>query len=226
MTVRLLGHGAESKVYYVEKDEKGINIDENKNILEDIYEKIDERKFVVKIRLRKTYLNEKIDEKIRKYRMKIESKIIRRLYNIINVPKILYEDYDNFALVLEYIDGIKFQDFINEKNKIYLKFLGEIIGKIHRYGVVHGDLTTQNILIKNNEIYLIDFGLSFLSRRIEDFATDIELLKKLLDNIHWDIENAFNLFIDGYINTFDMGDQVIKRVNIIEMRGRYKSVMP
>lgn len=40
--------------------------------------------------------------------------------------------------------------------------MGILICKIHELGIIHGDLTTSNMMMnKDNEIVLIDFGLSY-----------------------------------------------------------------
>ena len=40
--------------------------------------------------------------------------------------------------------------------------MGFLILKVHELGIIHGDLTTSNMIIdKDNHLVLIDFGLSY-----------------------------------------------------------------
>ena len=63
--------------------------------------------------------------------------------------------------------------------------IGQCIAKLHNGGVIHGDLTTSNILLKKNldeynlsanDLYFIDFGLSTISNSVEDKAVDLFVL--------------------------------------------------
>ena len=39
--------------------------------------------------------------------------------------------------------------------------VGVVVARMHRAGLIHGDITTSNILVNNNQLVMIDFGLSF-----------------------------------------------------------------
>lgn len=231
MIYKLIGFGAEAMVFYIEKEKNEI-IDKSLfkkitgyNIDKEI--SINKEKFILKFRFPKDYLNKEIAQQLREYRTKLESKIMKKLYGIINVPEIYYEDYENGIIIMQYIDGNILTNILNDNNKEKLLYdVGYMIGKMHEKNIVHGDLTTHNfILDNNNNLYIIDFGLSFYSHRIEDFAVDLELLKKLLENRFWYINNSFDYLIKGYKESFKLSDDVINRIKDIEMRGRYKSVI-
>ncbi len=58
---------------------------------------------------------------------------------------------------------------------------------MHEAGVVHGDLTTSNIMIKNDEnhsIVFIDFGLASTQPNIEDKAVDLYVLERAFISTH------------------------------------------
>lgn len=71
--------------------------------------------------------------------------------------------------------------------------IGKSIGKMHYTDVVHGDLTTSNMMIVENEseihdIILIDFGLGMTRPVIEDKAVDLYVLERALISTHPGIE--------------------------------------
>lgn len=191
-----------------------------------ITEKKDEIK---KERIIKKYRNTKLDEQIRKKRTKSEIKIMKKLKDVINVPE-LKTKQETFTIYMEKIEGDKLSQKLNEYSKKIQKEimfeLGKIIFKMHEKEIVHGDLTTSNIIYnKNNKkIYLIDFGLSSFNAKIENKGVDIHLLKQALEAKHfhnWKI--LFSEFEKGYkkINS-ENATQILDKLKIIEKRGRYK----
>ncbi len=140
------------------------------------------------------------------------------------VPQIL--KVDDFKIVMEYIDGEKLKDVLNraggEKRKFICETIGKYIGKLHSYDIIHGDLTTSNFLIHDNKIYLIDFGLSFYSGRIEDKATDLRLLYEVLKSTHFKIlKDIWKIILNAYKRAYPKGGEVIKRLEKIKERVRY-----
>ncbi|PWZ21311.1 hypothetical protein Zm00014a_028046 [Zea mays] len=99
------------------------------------------------------------------------------------------------TLTFEHVDGLSVKDIllrfgsdgVNEErlNDIATQ-IGNAIGKLHDGGLVHGDLTTSNMIIKNsnNQLVLIDFGLSFTSTIPEDKAVDLYVLERALISMH------------------------------------------
>ena len=173
-----------------------------------------EKNKVRKIRIKKSYRNEDYDILIRKKRTKREAKILQKLKEKVKVPKVL--EVKDFEIIMEKIEGklLKNSKLSNEQ---WIK-LGKEISKMHNLGIIHGDLTTKNIIIKNNDFYFIDFGLAFFSKKIEDKATDLIVLKEILE-----LENRgekFNLIMEGYESNDKK--EILKKINEIEERGRYK----
>ena len=70
---------------------------------------------------------------------------------------------------MEHIKGPCVKDVLSEDN---FKHIGTNIGKdlafIHNLNCIHGDLTTSNILLHEDKLVWIDFGLSFFSALSED----------------------------------------------------------
>lgn len=180
-------------------------------------------KEVKKDRIKKSYRISFLDDKLRKSRTKSEAKIIKKLSEIIPVPKIISSD-DKENIVMEYINGEKLSDSLeNLDYKKICNLIGENIGKMHNIGIIHGDLTTSNMILKDKKVYFIDFGLAFHSSKIEDKAVDIHLLMQALEAKHFTIyEECIKHIQESYEKNYSLGKDVIKRIKVIESRGRYK----
>ncbi len=101
---------------------------------------------IIKNRIKKSYRIKEIDEKLRKTRTKSETKIINKLSSIIPVPKILNTD-EKQEIIMEFIDGKKLLDFFEPLDyKKISKIIAENISKMHNQGIIHGDLTTSNMI--------------------------------------------------------------------------------
>lgn len=178
---------------------------------------------IIKNRIKKSYRLSVLDENLRKKRTKSEAKIINKLKSVINVPKIISVDQNQ--IIMEYIDGKKLSDTLdNLKNKNEIaEQIGEEIAKLHDSDIIHGDLTTSNIIYKEkeNKVFFIDFGLGFYSRRIEDKAVDLHLIRQALEAkhfLHW--KQLFDFVIKGY-NSKDK-EKILEQLKKVEARGRYK----
>lgn len=179
---------------------------------------------ITKNRIKKTYRLPVLDEKLRKQRTKSEAKIINKLKFITNVPKLISAE-DN-QIIMQYIEGKKLSedlDGLENKNEI-AEQIGQEIAKLHDNDIIHGDLTTSNIIYKEkeNKVYFIDFGLGFHSKRIEDKAVDLHLIRQALEAKHflyW--KQLFEHIIKGY----DSKDKskVLEQLKKVESRGRYKN---
>ena len=100
--------------------------------------------------------------------------------------------------------------------------IGEKIAVMHDKGIIHGDLTTSNMIFSNGKVYLIDFGLSFFSDKIEDREVDLHLLRQALESKHYKLwEKCFKSALKGYEKS-KFAEQTIKRLEKVELRGRNK----
>jgi TP53 regulating kinase-like protein len=102
--------------------------------------------------------------------------------------------------------------------------IGKAIGKLHKENIIHGDLTTSNMIYKDKKIFLIDFGLGYFNGKYEDKGVDIHLLKQALEAKHfkkW--KTLFNEFEIGYRSIEPKeAEKVFNKMKAIEKRGRYK----
>ena len=119
---------------------------------------------------------------------------------------------------MSFIQGTKLRDHLNTENfREIAKEMGERIRELHKHDIIHGDLTTSN-MIYDDKLYFVDFGLSFVSKKDEDKAVDLHLLTQALESYHTDFwEEAVDIALKAY------GDKtVLKRLEIVEKRGRNK----
>lgn len=179
-------------------------------------------KFLIKDRIKKSYRIAEIDILLRSTRTKKESKLLEKSAKIIPVPKVI--ETKGEKITMEFIDGKILRDILNNLNKKDLSSIcnqiGESIKKLHDSNIIHGDLTTSNMILHNKKIYFIDFGLGFISQKTEDKAVDLHLLRQALNSKHYDMaEECFNQMFKAY----NPGKDFIERFNKVEGRGRYKS---
>jgi len=182
---------------------------------------------LVKERIKKFYRIDEIDKKLRKYRTRYEAKLIERSSKLISVPRILNVNEDKAVIEMEFIEGKKISDVLdklpeNERKKI-LKIIGNNVAILHNNNIIHGDLTTSNMILKDEEIYFIDFGLGFVSNKTEDKAVDIHLFKQALESKHYQhFEESYHHFLESYKEKSQNFNEVLERLKQVEKRGRYK----
>ena len=127
---------------------------------------------------------------------------------------------------MEYIKGDLLKDRLDDYNKEKMlkvcKEIGEEVAGLHDKNIIHGDLTTSNMILKDDKVYFIDFGLGFFSAKEEDKAVDIRLFKQALESKHYKhFDICFNAFLQGYKKS-ENSKQVLARLDKVELRGRYK----
>jgi Kae1-associated kinase Bud32 len=250
--------GAEAKIW---KDEKTNN--------------------VIKERVSKKYRHPELDKKIIKQRTKREAKLLAKASELINapMPENLQETEKSRTtkIIMPFIEGKKLSENLEKLDwKEICKIIGNQIAKLHDNNIIHGDLTTSNMIwVKNSkenlskiqereakinsdsnkanlqkpnhsqnelpitnikkstiaeqakaidnkdELYFIDFGLSFNSSRIEDRAVDLHLIKQALEAKHFTIhQEAEKIILDNY-NSKER-KRVLEQLKKVEARGRYK----
>jgi len=195
---KLIGEGAESQI---------IQIDEN---------------LLKKLRLEKPYRHPILDLKLRKARNRREFKVLNKLFELkINAPKAFeIKEKEEISFTFEYIKGNTLKSVLNKK--LLDKAFDEII-KLHKKNITHGDLTTLNMIEKDNKIYLIDFGLSEFSKKIEDRAVDLNLFFTCIKNEHKEFYKHKTKLLQTYQKELEFGSKVIERLQQIEHRGRNKA---
>ena len=171
---------------------------------------------VIKHRIKKSYRLPEIDRKLRKQRTRAEARLLSKAGRAgVPVPQVLNVDEKQMKLEIEKINGLKLRDVLTPE---LCKQVGKEIFKLHEANIVHGDLTTSNMILSQNKVFLIDFGLAQYSEKIEDKAVDIHLFKECLKSKHFDIwRMCWNQFLQSYKNK-----QVLERLKKVEKRGKYR----
>lgn len=172
-------------------------------------------KAVIKDRVPKGYRIAEIDDKIRKARTKEEAKLLGDAKRAgVKTPTLYDVDLDKKAIVMQEIEGSMLKDVLDDD----LAFkIGCEISKLHSADIIHGDITTSNIMLDGDKLVFIDFGLGRYSNLDEDKAVDLLVLKKSLQSIDYNLAiKYFDLVLKGYDN-----DKMANKISEIESRGRY-----
>jgi len=190
-------------------------------------DKYDGQRVLVKERIKKGYRIAQLDEKIRKTRTKKEVKLMTAARSCsVMTPKILAVDEKGHKIIMEHIEGKTVKELFYSADKKTVagvsKEIGRLVGKLHNAGVVHGDLTTSNMILAKDCIYFIDFGLGEFSKRIEGQGVDLNLLAEALKSTHFKLfKLCWSNIVKGYKQEYKFADKVLEKVDEIEKRARY-----
>ena len=200
---KLIQQGAEAKIFLDEKNS-----------------------LIIKDRKSKSYRIPELDKKIIKQRTKAEKKLLEKASKVINTPNPLPSKEINIINML-YIEGEKLSNSLNdfslEKQLQILKKIGKSVAELHKSDIIHGDLTTSNMILKQGDIFFIDFGLGYISKKIEDKAVDLHLLKQALEAKHFQHwKELFREFQKSYSKDYPESKQIFERITAVERRGRYR----
>lgn len=184
---------------------------------------------ISKTRIPKSYRSNELDRILRTRRTREEAILlhIAKLSGVC-VPEIYFVDPKASEIIMEYVKGILLKDVQNAKfEKVIYRTVGESAAKLHLSGVIHGDLTPKNVIRDGGRTVIIDFGLSFVSNRLEDRAEDLHLLKQSVKSseIHASTP-MFKAVLDGYESVSGKKElmRLTKQIAEIERRGRYARV--
>ncbi|MCX8176371.1 MAG: KEOPS complex kinase/ATPase Bud32 [Candidatus Bathyarchaeota archaeon] len=188
-------------------------------------------KVVVKRRGSKSYRIREVDCKVREYRTMHEARLLSEVKKFgVPTPAIYFVDRENFDIIMEYVEGVRLKDYLQNTKEIdalkeaCFKF-GYLIGKLHKNGIIHGDLTTSNVILTEKmKMFLIDFGLGFYSDDVETQGVDLHLLKQVFESFHHNIAaESFKAVLSGYGKVVGNRKREIieKKLKEIKSRGRY-----
>jgi TP53 regulating kinase-like protein len=123
--------------------------------------------------------------------------------------------------------------------------IGSAVGRMHGVGIVHGDLTTSNLMLRSEDngaidgdgvsladdkilegdVILIDFGLASQSSQVEDRAVDLYVLERAFGSTHPRAETLFSEVLIAYGKSFKGAKIVLKKLEDVRMRGRKRSML-
>ena len=210
----LLKQGAEAKVYLVDFLDKPA---------------------ILKERFPKTYRHPVLDEKITAKRITSEARILAKAYKcLIPVPLLLHVSLTTRQIYMQYVAGECLKDFVlgNPSEQLLhsvFRNFGEVLAKMHSNSIIHGDLTTSNVLVcsGSERLVLIDFGLAFVSCMPEDKAVDLYVLERAIQSSHSQFPFLFASVLEGYIfvENASVAQSVMDKLEEVRLRGRKKSMI-
>ncbi|AIF84798.1 Kae1-associated kinase Bud32 [Candidatus Nitrososphaera evergladensis SR1] len=202
---QLLKKGAEADIYYL-ADWHG-------------------KQAIAKVREPKPYRHSALDSSIRRQRTVHEAGFMSAAKSAgVRTPFVYFVDPERAEIIMERVDGTPARDALTAK---LCQEMGRYAALLHAAGIVHGDLTTSNFIVdNNNRLVLLDFGLSYYSERTEDMAVDVRLIKEVFTSAHISVRGAFSSFVKGYESVAGKKKttKILENVREIEQRGRYARV--
>jgi len=186
------------------------------------------KQVVQKRRVKKSYRIKEIDSQLIASRTKEEAKLIALARTCgVSVPLIYDVDLAGGIITMEYLRGKRIKDILNtldetERNHINFK-IGESIARLHNHDIIHGDITTSNMILLNDRIHFIDFGLGSKNSEVEAKGVDLHVLMEAFDSTHSQYPHCFKQVFAGYEKEFNGDASMVKRkIDDIVRRGRYR----
>jgi len=183
---------------------------------------------LIKRRGEKRYRHPDLDREIRRLRTLHEASMIHRAKEAgVPTPVIYQVDPEDATIVMEYVGGEKVRDIVDdlsgEMRYELFKLIGLLAGRLHGVGIVHGDLTTSNIINSPEGPVFVDFGLGEASNETEKRGVDLNLMHRMLTSTHFrHTEELFSAFREGYVEGLgEEAEQALGRMEEISRRGRY-----
>ena len=188
------------------------------------------RKVIMKKRHPKLYRAPELDNMIRSQRTVQEPHIMHKAKESgVPTPTIFMVDVADGNIVMEFVEGKQVKEVLDNMPKqerlALCRHIGKMIGRLHNNGIIHGDLTTSNmILTPHGKVVFVDFGLSERSIELEPKGVDLHLMKRTLKSTHYKHANeCFKTVMKGYTDSVGQEEtkQITKKIREIEKRGRY-----
>ena len=179
---------------------------------------------------KKGYRIKEIDTKVRDFRTAHEAQLLHEAKVAgVPTPSIYFVNRAGTEIIMEHIEGTRLKDCVDEVDLTRLAricfHLGRLIAALHRHGIIHGDLTTSNVVVTpSGEMFLLDFGLGFYSNDIEAKGVDLHLLKQVFESFHVEqAKSSFKAILEGYeaVAGGEQTAEVREKIREIESRGRY-----
>jgi bifunctional N6-L-threonylcarbamoyladenine synthase / protein kinase Bud32 len=187
-----------------------------------------DEEILIKQRIPKSYRIKEIDEYLRKKRTKGEAKLLGESKRCgVRTPTIYDVNKEESSILMEKIVGTPVKEIFEDLNDSDVPVnnlceeIGENLAKLHNCKIIHGDLTSSNMILQSGDLFFIDFGLGSISDLVEDKGVDLLVFKKAISGIHHNIsEECFKSLLQGYKNADDY-ERIVAKVMEIEGRGRY-----
>jgi TP53 regulating kinase-like protein len=201
------------------------------------------RRAILKERFVKTYRHPDLDNTITLQRLRGEVRLLTRAKQLgIHTPSIYHIDWARRAIVMEDLHDARtvksvIDTLIQESNTAKLDALSQQVGatiaRLHQAQIVHGDLTTSNMLLaENGQLYLIDFGLSAhvpnKTQMLEALAVDLYVLERAIICTHQKAKHFFANILMAYRSSISDEKQrtlTMNKYEEVRARGRKRSMV-
>jgi Kae1-associated kinase Bud32 len=199
--MKLIAQGAEAKLFRAEFEGKPA---------------------LFKQRVPKEYRCRELDELLRSQRTAGEANLLRKARAIrVKTPLVFAVDKAKKEIAMQFIEGQRLKDALGKKSIGLCKGIGKNIALMHENGLIHGDLTTSNIIVQGGELFFIDFGLGKSSAKPEDRAVDLLVFKKTFGATHVELmPKGWELILEGYLAAGGK-KETLKQMEKVEARVRY-----
>mmetsp|Transcript_21277 Transcript_21277/g.37667 ORF Transcript_21277/g.37667 Transcript_21277/m.37667 type:complete len:223 (-) Transcript_21277:2339-3007(-) len=216
---------------------------ENLNDAELIYQGAEARVFkislfgspaVLKERFKKSYRHPDLEARLCKARHTQEVRASARALKAgVLTPTVFLADAKSNKIVMEFVEGKCLRDVIdhadNAKKESISKALGGLLGRLHNADIIHGDLTTSNVLQRDvdNKLVLIDFGLAKSNANVEDKAVDMYVLERAFLSTHPGSEQIFSKVMESYFSALSEKnrEKVRAKFKQVQQRGRKREMI-
>ncbi|SMQ45724.1 unnamed protein product [Zymoseptoria tritici ST99CH_3D7] len=205
----------------------------------------------LKVRPAKPWRHPTLDARLTRQRILAEARVLVKCRKEgVAVPGVYALDWEAGWMMSEWIDGPTVKAAVRgrrvgaegeeEELKGLMRRIGTAVGRLHAIGVIHGDLTTSNMMLRRattrdgedqieggleGEIVLIDFGLATQAVQEEDRAVDLYVLERAFGSTHPREEGLFGEVLRAYGETSKSAKTTLKRLEDVRMRGRKKSML-
>ncbi|KAK9381337.1 uncharacterized protein V2V93DRAFT_368956 [Kockiozyma suomiensis] len=258
LDLKLISQGAEALVYF-SKAHPYLPATLSSDVIHN--SPISPAGYILKFRPPKPYRHALLDAQLTKHRTLSE---VRSLYKMmlagVHVPMFVAVDPRQGLIWMENIDGPSLKKWIwgqeeeiekkvsDEDSRLTMReqtvkptlvAVGHEISKLHFMDMVHGDLTTSNLVLRRKddgslEPVIIDFGLSQQSTLPEDKAVDLYVLERAFISTHpMHAEEYITWLLEGYLAGFGQGKktakfkarEIMKKLEAVRLRGRKRSMV-
>ena len=205
---------------------------------------------IVKQRFVKAYRHPSLDASISRQRLWSECRsAVRVRRSGVDAPAVFYVDEDERVLVMEKVDGVTVKQWMkqreadddckqagdSEETTSVMRGIGRTIAAVHSCGVIHGDLTTSNLMLRHDarrdptdhtpHLTVIDFGLAHNSSLVEDRAVDLYVLERAFLSTHPNSQSKFDVVLNGYLTGLKEGSKVLQKLHLVRQRGRKRQMV-
>ncbi|CAO3624560.1 unnamed protein product [Cunninghamella echinulata] len=178
---------------------------------------------IAKERFKKTYRHPDLDNQLTSRRVVQEARSLYRCLKAgLDTPTVYNVDLNKAIIYMENIVGstVKQQLLENEHNQyknlnldILADKIGMALGKMHSIDVIHGDLTTSNLMLRETgSLVIIDFGLSYGSTMPEDKAVDLYVLERAFSSTHPGTEQLFANILKSYKLHYKQSKPILQKL--------------